>query len=132
MRERYGLHRPELRAWAMYDWANSAFMTTVVAAVFPIYFASVAAAGVPPATATFRFGIATTIALAIVAAMAPVLGAIADYAAVKKRFLLVFQALGVGATAGMFFVHQGDWLLALALFALGNIGVYGAFTFYDS
>jgi UMF1 family MFS transporter len=132
MLERYGLHRPELRAWVMYDWANSAFMTTVVAAVFPIYFASVAATGMPPATATFRFGIATTAALAVVAAMAPVLGAIADYAAAKKRFLFVFQTLGVTATAGLCLVHEGDWILALVLFALGNIGVYGAFTFYDS
>lgn len=130
--EPYGLHRPELRAWVMYDWANSAFMTTVVAAVFPIYFARVAAAGLPPATATFRFGLATTIALAIVAIMAPVFGAIADYAAYKKRLLFAFQTVGVGATAGMCFIGQGDWLLALALFMLGNIGVYGAFTFYDS
>ena len=56
---RLGLHRPELRAWAWYDWANSAFMTTVVAAVFPIYYAKVAADGLGDATATFRFGIAT-------------------------------------------------------------------------
>lgn len=130
--ERYGLHRPELRAWVMYDWANSAFMTTVIATVFPIYFARVAAAGLPPATATFRFGLATTMALATVAAMAPVFGAIADYAASKKRLLFVFQTVGIGATAGMCFIGQGDWLLALALFMLGNIGVYGAFTFYDS
>jgi UMF1 family MFS transporter len=130
--ERYGLHRPELRAWVMYDWANSAFMTTVVAAVFPIYFARVAAVGLPPATATFRFGLATTIALAIVAITAPVFGAIADYAAYKKRLLFAFQTVGVGATAGMYFIGPGDWLMALALFMLGNIGVYGAFTFYDS
>lgn len=130
--ERYGLHRPELRAWALYDWANSAFVTTVIAAVFPVYFAGVAAAGLPRAAATFRFGIATTIALAVVAALAPVLGAVADYAAAKKRLLLAFQTLGVSATAAMVFVREGDWLLALALFVLGNIGVYGAFTFYDS
>ena len=130
--ERYGLHRPELRAWVMYDWANSAFMTTIVAAVFPIYFARVAAVGLPPATATFRFGLATTIALATVAITAPVFGAIADYAAYKKRLLFAFQVVGVGATAGMWFIGQGDWLMALVLFMLGNIGVYGAFTFYDS
>jgi UMF1 family MFS transporter len=130
--ERVALHRPELRGWALYDWANSAFMTTVVAAVFPIYFSTVAAADIPAADATFWFSIATTIALATVAVMAPVLGAIADYSAAKKRFLAGFQTLGLLATAAMWFIGRGDWLLALALFMLGNVGVYGAFTFYDS
>ncbi|MGH9163325.1 MAG: MFS transporter [Vicinamibacteraceae bacterium] len=130
--ERVALHRPELRGWALYDWANSAFMTTVIAAVFPIYFSTVAAADVPAADATFWFSIATTVALATVAVMAPVLGAIADYSAAKKRFLAGFQTLGLLATAAMWFIGRGDWLLALALFMLGNIGVYGAFTFYDS
>ena len=73
-----------------------------------------------------------TVALAIVAVTAPVLGAIADYAGYKKRLLFAFQVVGIGATAGMSLIGQGDWLLALALFMLGNIGVYGAFTFYDS
>ncbi|MPZ19013.1 MAG: MFS transporter [Luteitalea sp.] len=130
--ERVALHRPELRAWALYDWANSAFMTTVVAAIFPIYFSTVAAADLPATTATFRFGIATTLALAAVAVMAPVLGAIADYSAAKKRFLVAFQTLGVLATAAMWFIGRGDWLLALTLFMLGNIGAYGTFAFYDS
>jgi UMF1 family MFS transporter len=130
--ERLGLHRPELRAWAMYDWANSAFMTTIIAAVFPVYYAEVASAGVDSNVATFRFSVATTIALAIVAVIAPVLGAIADFAAMKKRLLVVFQAIGVLATAAMYFVYRGDWQLALGLFVLGNIGVSGAFTFYDS
>ena len=130
--ERFGLSRPELRAWAMYDWANSAFMTTIISAVFPVYFSDVAAAGLEPNDATYRFSIATTIALAIVAVIAPVLGAIADFAAMKKRLLLLFQAIGVISTAAMYFIYRGDWLLALVLFVLGNIGVSGAFTFYDS
>src|SRR5206468_12722767 len=90
---RLGLDRPELRAWAMYDWANSAFVTTIVAAVFPVYFASVAGADLPPATATGRFAAATTLSKLVVAVMAPVLGALADYAAVKKRMLAAFMAL---------------------------------------
>jgi UMF1 family MFS transporter len=130
--ERLGLSRPELRAWAMYDWANSAFMTTIIAAVFPVYYASTAAAGLEPSDATFKFSLATTIALTITALTAPVLGAIADYAAMKKRLLLVFQMIGVAATAAMVFIYTGDWPLALALFIVANIGVSGAFTFYDS
>jgi len=130
--ERLGLHRPELRAWAMYDWANSAFITTVVAAVFPIYYAQVAAAPLSPDDGAFWFSAATTVALAMIAVLSPVLGAMADYAAVKKRMLAVFLGIGVVATAAMFFIYRGDWVLALALFMLGNIGVYGTFTFYDS
>jgi UMF1 family MFS transporter len=130
--ERLGLHRRELRAWAMYDWANSAFITTVVAAVFPIYYAQVAAAPLAPDDAAFWFSAATTVALTIIAVLSPVLGAMADYAAIKKPMLAVFLVIGVIATAAMFFIYRGDWVLALVLFMLGNIGVYGTFTFYDS
>ena len=129
---RLGLDRQELRAWAMYDWANSAFMTTIIAAVFPIYYAQVAANGLDPNEATFRFSVATTIALTIVALSAPVLGIMADFAAMKKRLLFIFQAIGVVATAAMFFIYEGQWFWALLLFVVGNIGVSGAFTFYDS
>ncbi|HJN44082.1 MAG: MFS transporter [Acidobacteria bacterium] len=130
--ERVGLHRPELRAWAMYDWANSAFMATVVTAVFPIYFPLVAAAELDPAVASFRFASTTFIALSIVAVLAPVLGAIADVAAVKKKMLAVCLALGVVATACMFFIGRGDWMLAAVLFILANIGATTSFVFYDS
>ena len=93
--ERVGLNRPELRAWAMYDWANSAFQSTVITAVFPEFFASVAAADLPPAVATARYAWATTIAVAIIALLGPVLGAIADYRALKKKMLGAFMGLGV-------------------------------------
>jgi UMF1 family MFS transporter len=130
--ERLGLGRRDLRAWAMYDWANSAFQTTIVAAVFPIYFQKVAAAGLEPADATSRFAWATTIAILIVAIVAPLLGAVADYAAVKKRLLAVFLAIGVTATAAMFWITAGDWELALVLFVIGNVGVAGSIVFYES
>jgi UMF1 family MFS transporter len=130
--DRLGLGRPDIRAWAMYDWANSAFQTTIIAAVFPIYFHRVAAAGLPPAQATSRFAWATTIAILIVAVIAPLLGAVADYAAVKKRLLAVFLAIGVVATGAMYWIEEGDWLFALVLFVIGNVGVAGSIVFYDS
>ena len=130
--DRLGLHRPVLRAWAMYDWANSAFSTTIVTAVFPDFYSSVAGANLPPATATARFAAATTIAVVLVAMMGPVLGAIADRAGLKKRLLGVFAALGVVATAAMVFIEAGDWRLASVLFILGNIGFSGSIVFYDS
>jgi UMF1 family MFS transporter len=130
--ERLGLHRPELRAWALYDWANSAFWTTIIAAVFPIYFTRVAAAELPPASATARFATATTLAMVAVAVLSPVLGAMADFAGWKKKMLGAFVAIGVVATAAMYFIGRGDWELALLLFAVGNIGVTGSLVFYES
>jgi len=129
---RLGLDRREVRAWAMYDWANSAFWSTVVTAVFPEFFSSVAAADLPRGVATARFAAATTIALTIVALISPVLGAMADYAGIKKRMLAVFLALGASATAAMVLIGEGDWKLAAALFMVGNIGVAGTLVFYDS
>ncbi|MDR0787427.1 MAG: MFS transporter [Gemmatimonadota bacterium] len=130
--ERLGLNRPELRAWAMYDWANSAVITTIVAAVFPIYFASVAAADLAERDATFLFSIITTIGLLIVAVAAPVLGAVADFTAGRKRLLGWFMALGVASVAGMTLIQRGDVALASVLFILANVGVTGSFVFYDS
>jgi UMF1 family MFS transporter len=129
---RLGLDRPELRAWALYDWGNSAFVTTIVTAVFPIYFASVAAAGLPPAVATARYALATTLALVAVAIAAPLLGAVADVTPVKKRLLAAFAGLGVLCTAALWLVGPGDWLLGATLFALANVGLNGSYVFYDA
>ena len=132
MLTRLGLDRRDVRAWVMYDWANSAFQTTIIAAVFPIYFKSVAAADLPQAVAISRFAWATTIAILIVAMVAPLLGAIADYAPVKKRLLGVFLGIGVSATAAMYGITRGDWMLALVLFMIANVGVAGSIVFYES
>src|SRR5688572_32244748 len=95
---RIGLGTPELRAWAMYDWANSAFWSTIVTAVFPAFFGSYAAAGLTGLEATSRFAWGTTIALTLVAVTAPVLGALADHRPLKKRLLLIFMLFGATAT----------------------------------
>lgn len=117
----------------MYDWANSAFITTMVTAVFPIYFATLAEAGGLTGTqATARLGLTTTIALGIGALLAPVLGAIADHAPVKKRFLAVAVVIGAGATGAMFMARGGDWQLAAVLFGLANVAATAGFVFYDS
>jgi UMF1 family MFS transporter len=129
--ERVALHRPELRAWAAYDWANSVFMTTILQ-VFPIYFATVAAAELPRHEASQRFYLATSIATFAVAVMAPLLGAIADYAAMKKKMCAAFLGFGVVATAALYFVYRGDWMLASVLFIAGNIGVTGSLVFFES
>jgi UMF1 family MFS transporter len=129
---RLGLHRPELRAWAMYDWANSAMVTVIMTAVFPPFFSAVAAANLAPQEATARFGIATALCIVVAALSAPLLGAIADFAGIKKRLLAAFLFLGSGAVAAMFFLQRGDWLAAALLFMLANIGATGSFVFYDA
>jgi MFS transporter, UMF1 family len=129
---RVGLSRPELRAWAMYDWANSAFWSTVVTAVFPPFFSDYAAAGLSPVEATTRFAWATTIAAVIIAVLGPVLGAVADYRAWKKRLLAVFVVVGVAGTLMMTAIQRGDWVFAALVFVVANIGVATSQVFYDS
>lgn len=127
-----GLNRPELRAWAMYDWANSAMACVIVTAVFPTYFSQVACSGQPPHVASGRLAAATTIGMVIVALMSPILGAYADHTARKKPLLGVFLGVGLASTAAMYFIHSGDWVFAAILFILSNIGANASFVFYDS
>jgi UMF1 family MFS transporter len=119
-------------SWSMYDWANSAFATSVMAGFFPVFFKQYWSTGVEVTTSTFRLGMANSIASLIVAALAPVLGAIADRGGVKIRFLLFFAAMGIIMTGGMFFVAKGAWQLAVLLYVLGIIGFSGGNVFYDA
>ena len=131
--ERIGLGRKELVGWALYDWANSAFYTVVVTAIYPLFFALYAVGGEGAETvATSRHAFATFLALLIVAILSPFLGAAADFSAAKKRFLALFLIVGVAATAGLVTVGAGDWLLSASLFVLANIGIVGSVVFYDS
>ncbi|HZE74393.1 MAG TPA: MFS transporter, partial [Gemmatimonadales bacterium] len=130
--DRLGLHRPELRAWAMYDWAMSAMQVGIMTAIFPIYYVKVAGAHLAGSAATQALASANTVALVVVALLSPLLGAAADYAAAKKRFLAGFMALGLAAIGGMFFVHTGDLTLASVLFVLAMIGATGSFVFYEA
>ena len=129
---RLGLDRPELRAWATYDWAASAVQTTIMVAVFPIYFVKVAGAELPASSATQRLATVNTLALVVIALISPMLGAISDYKGTKKRLLAVFMFIGVAAIGGMFFIRRGEIDLASALFLVSMIGVAGSFVFYEA
>lgn len=124
-------HKKAIWAWTMYDWGNSAFVTTVMAAVLPVYYTSVAAAGLAPNIATAYWGFTSSISALIAALISPILGAVADFTGSKKRFLAVFMGIGVTATALLYFVQTGDWLLASLLFIFGNIGFAGSLVYYD-
>ena len=128
---RLALDRPEARAWAMYDWANSAFMLTVITTVFPIYFLSLAEGHLTSNEAQQRYAEATRNALIAIAILGPILGAVADFRAAKKRLLGLFAGIGIVATAGMWFLLPGNWVAALWLFAIANVGAAGSVVFYD-
>jgi MFS-type transporter involved in bile tolerance (Atg22 family) len=105
-------YRRIVNAWIMYDWANSAFATTIMAAVLPAFYSSVAAATLSPVQASSYWGYTNTIGMLLVAVSAPILGAIADHSGSRKRFLGSFAAVGVTFTALMVLISAGDWLLA--------------------
>ncbi len=121
-----------INAWSMYDWANSAFATTIMGAVLPTFYAAVAGADLPGNTATVYWGYTSSIALLINAFLGPILGAVADYLGAKKRFLAFFTAFGVFFTSLLVMVSTGQWLLASVLYTLGYMGFGGANVFYDS
>ncbi len=130
--ERLGLHRPELRAWAMYEWAITGMWAVIVTTVFPIYYQNVAAADLPNAVATRNFALATTLGIVLVAVAAPLLGAITDRAAIKKPLLAAFLGLGVAGAGLLVLVREGNWVLGLVFFILVNIGANGSVVFYDA
>jgi UMF1 family MFS transporter len=130
--ERLGLHRPELRAWATYDWAVSSMQTTITAAVFPIYFVRVASAGLPEGRGAQQLAYANTIAMLLIVLASPILGALADHSAAKKRFLAAFALLGAAACAAMFTVGHGDVTRASALYAIAMVGASGSMAFYGA
>ncbi len=119
-------------SWSMYDWANSAYATTVMAGFFPVFFKQYWASGLSANESTFWLGLGNAVAGLIVAVAAPVVGAIADQGGVRKRMLLAFTTLAVLATAALFLVAAGAWMWALVVYMLGAIAFSGANVFYDA
>ncbi|NVM57554.1 MAG: MFS transporter [Desulfobacterales bacterium] len=128
-------------SWCMYDWANSAFATSILAAILPVYFASlVPEQGIPvqwgpfsftaSATALWAYAISFSVLLAALAA--PILGALADFSSSKKKFLFGFTYTGAAFTSLLYFVRGGDWWVCLGLFMGANIGFAGSMTFYNA
>ncbi len=125
-------HDPEKWGWVFYDWANSAFATTVMAGFFPVYFKTYWNTGLDPTESTFRLGLANSVASLLIVLLAPVLGAMADCMSRRKAMLFVFACLGWVMTGGLYLVTEGDWMLAMLLYVLAVIGFSGSNIFYDS
>jgi UMF1 family MFS transporter len=112
-------HQRTIRAWTMYDWANSVFATSIMAAILPVYYASVAVQSDQANTATVYWSITTSIGLLLVAFLGPILGAMADFLGAKKRMLIIFVFIGVTGTALLYLVGTGDWFIASLFFIVG-------------
>ena len=116
----------------MYDWGISGMQTIIMTAVFPIFFVKVAASGIDAERASAWWGYVNTIGAVLIAILAPVLGALADFKAAKKKFLVAFMLLGAGATAAMYFIQRGDLMFASVTFVLSLAGATGSMTFYEA
>jgi len=125
-------YRKQVLSWSMYDWANSAFATSILSGILPIYYSTVAASNLEPNTATIYWSYTLAISLVIIALLAPVFGAITDYSGKKKTFLKVFAGIGIFFTALLYFINSGDWLFASIIFILANTGFSLAEIFYNS
>ena len=126
------MNKKEIYSWTMYDWANSAFATTVMAAVLPVFYYDVAAKNIDKTLATSYWGYSQSFAVLLIAIFAPILGTIADYSNSKKVFLRFFAYMGMIASILLAFVGEGDYLLASFLMIVGTIGFSGGNVFYDA
>ena len=126
-------YQRRIRAWTLYDWGNSAFATTILAAVLPAYYSNVAGATLPSdAVATAYWSLGLSLSLLIIAILSPILGTLSDIKRNKKPMLSIFATIGIVATGLLVLVGTGDWLMASVLFVLGRIGFTGANVFYDA
>jgi MFS transporter, UMF1 family len=125
-------NKKEIFSWTMYDWANSAFATTIMAAVLPIYYRNVAGANLGEGVAAQYWGYTQSLAALLIVFLAPILGAIADYSSSKKQFLRFFAYMGMIASALLALVGEGDYLLASVFVIIGTIGYSGGNSFYDA
>ena len=116
----------------MYDWANSAFSTTVMAGFFPIFFEKYWSNPDDVIQSTYQLGWANSLASIVIAALAPFLGAIADRGSAKKKFLIFFCYMGMVMTGGLYMVGQGQWQMAVMVYIAASVGFMGANIFYDS
>jgi len=130
------MKRPLLRrpvvAWALCDWANSAFATTVIAGFFPVFFKQYWSVGTEAAVSTFRLGVLSAVGSFALALAAPLLGAMADRGGARLKLLAFFTLLGAALTAALYSIAEGDWVTAAVVYSLAGIGFWGAVMFNDA
>ncbi len=125
------LKRKPVVAWAFYDWANSAFATTIMAGFFPVFYSTITQE-LSTESSQFWFNVTLASASILIAVSAPILGAVADRGGCRKKFLVFFASLGILMSGALAWVHAGQWWMGLLLYGLGTVGFSGANVFYDS
>lgn len=123
-------NKSKIFVWTLYDFANTSYSIVVVTFIFAVYFKNTIANGEPVGDLFWSLGI--SISMLITAVVAPILGAIADYSAGKKRFLLLFTLMCIIPTSLLYFTGSGDIYFALLLFIIANIGFEAGLVFYDA
>ena len=126
------LRRKKIISWALYDWANSVFATTVMAGFFPIFFKSFWASDLSSIESTAAIGTANSLSGLFIMLLAPILGAFSDLRKIRKQCLAFFALVGILSTAYLYFIPQGNWFYAAFLYTLAAIGFSGGNIFYDS
>jgi UMF1 family MFS transporter len=124
--------RKLIYSWAFYDWANSAFATTVMAGFFPLFFKKYWTGDFPVVTSTYYLGVINSVSSLILALVSPALGAVADQGAWRKRFLFLFTGLGIFGSGALGLISQGEWVMASVAYSVGLLGFSGALPFYDA
>jgi len=125
------LGNKQVFSWALYDWANSAFSTAIIAGFFPVLYSSLTA-DMETRDSQFWFNMTLAVSSLVVAVLAPVLGAIADHGGQRKKFLATFALLGILMSASLAWVGTSMWWLGLIIYGLGQVGFFGANIFYDA
>lgn len=125
-------NKKQIISWALYDWANSAYAVTVMTVFFPIFLKDYWGSGVEATQSTFELGMANSLSGLLVVLLAPVLGAIADSANARKKFLMFFATMGIVMTACLTMVEKGNLLMAVAVYIMATLGFMGANVFSDS
>jgi len=119
-------------SWALYDWGNSAFSTTVMAGFFPLFFQKYWSSGIESSVTTARLGMAISISSLAIAVCSPLLGAVADLRSHKKLYVFLFMLLGALACAWMFFIPSGQWFPAILAYSLAMMAFNASCVFYDA
>jgi UMF1 family MFS transporter len=123
--------KKSITSWALYDWANSAYATTVMAGFFPLFFKTYYSAEADVTVSTAQLGFANSLSSLVIVLLAPLLGAMADAGSLRKRFLFLFAFLGITMSAALCLVGEGEWQFAVFVYVLANVGFMGSNTFYD-
>jgi UMF1 family MFS transporter len=128
----FSMKKKAVWSWAMYDWANSSFATTVMAGFFPVFFKEYWSQGTAATITTARLGSLISSSSLIVACISPLLGALADSKGCKKLFTFITMLIGVIATAYLAFIEKGDWQTAATCFGIAMMGFNASCVFNDS